>query len=208
MRVITGSARGHPLKVPKSASTRPTPAQAKEAMFSSLGDRVIGARVLDLFAGSGAFGIEALSRGAKSAVFVELDGLACATLRDNLHSTHLEENAVMMDMEVERALEALAAAGESFDIIFADPPYDKLGTRNEERGTQKSESKARGPRDKKPINWKAMLLNSDHLRSVLAPDGLLLLEYYKQDPGLESPHFKPQKDFRFGDTMITLFRHV
>src|SRR6185295_10758274 len=105
MRVITGSARGHPLKVPKSAATRPTPARAKEAVFSSLGDRVIGARVLDLFAGSGAFGIEALSRGAAAATFVELDGMACATLRENLRTTRLEAGASILDMDATHALE-------------------------------------------------------------------------------------------------------
>ena len=191
MRVITGSARGHPLKVPKSAATRPTPARAKEALFSSLGDRVIRARVLDLFAGSGAFGIEALSRGAARAVFVEFDGMACATLRENLRSTRLEQNAILMDMDVANALRALARQGETFDIIFADPPYLK---------------------DKRPkpkaIDWKHFLLHSDALKSVLAQEGVLLLEHYKQDSGVESLYFKPQKDFRFGDTMITLFRHV
>jgi len=196
MRVITGSARGHPLKVPKSASTRPTPARAKEAMFSSLGGRVPGARVLDLFAGSGAFGIEALSRGAAEAVFVELDGMACATLRENLRTTRLEENAVLMDMDVPDALDALARQGGAFDIIFADPPY------------LKSQGTGHKSQAKNAVDWKSALLASSDLKSVLAPDGILLLEHYKQDPGVESPHFKPQKEFRFGDTVITLLRHV
>ena len=197
MRVITGTARGHPLKVPKSAATRPTPARAKEAMFSSLAGCVTGARVLDLFAGSGAFGIEALSRGAEEAVFVELDGMACATLRENLRSTKLEDGAVLMDMDVPGALAALAAQGGTFDIIFADPPYLKTGDRR-----SKIEDRA-----EKHGNWKHFLLHSDQLKLVLSPEGVLLLEHYKQDPGVESPHFKPQKEFRFGDTVITMFRH-
>jgi 16S rRNA (guanine(966)-N(2))-methyltransferase RsmD len=193
MRVITGSARGHPLKVPKSASTRPTPARAKEAMFSSLGNRVPEARVLDLFAGSGAFGIEALSRGATEAVFVELDGMACSTLRDNLRSTHLEERAILMDMDVPGALAALAAQARVFDIIFADPPYLK--------------SKA-AAHPRKIEDWKKFLLASDDLKRVLAPNGVLLVEHYKQDGQVESTLFKPQKEFRFGDTLITLLAHV
>ena len=199
MRVITGSARGHPLKVPKSAATRPTPARAKEAMFSSLGDGVAEARVLDLFAGSGAFGIEALSRGAAHAVFVELDGMACATLRENLRSTRLETGAILMDTDVPNALESLAARGEMFDIIFADPPYFRV----KGQGSRVKVASKRQSID----DWKYFLLHSDDLKQVLTPEGLLLIEYDKRDAGFESPHFKPQKDFRFGDTLITMFCH-
>lgn len=200
MRVITGSARGHPLKVPKSASTRPTPARAKEAMFSSLGNLVPESRVLDLFAGSGAFGIEALSRGAMEAVFVELDGMACSTLRDNLRSTQLEDNATLMDMDVPGALASLAGQARVFDIIFADPPYLKSKV-----SSPKSKVDTRSGRT---VDWKKFLLGSGELKKLLAPNGVLLIEHYKQDPGVESALFKPQKEFRFGDTLITLFDHV
>lgn len=191
MRVITGSARGHPLKVPDSAKTRPTPARAKEAIFSSLGARVLEARVLDLFAGSGAFGIEALSRGASSALFVENNRQAAAVIRSNLKSTRLEDGAELLELDARMAIEVLAGNGNRFDLIFADPPYFKS---------------AGG--DREQTDWKKFLLASGELKAALETDGLLLIEYDKRDAGLDSPHFQPQKDFRFGDTVITLFRHA
>ena len=215
MRVITGSARGHPLKVPRSAATRPTPARAKEAMFSSLGDAVIGARVLDLFAGSGAFGIEALSRGSAEAVFVEADRQACLTIEANLQSTRLAQKAVVMGMDAAHALESMARAGSAFDIIFADPPYLKSNVECRMSNVESSKLKpARRPskitnrKSQMDRDWKQFLLQSVELKGTLAPEGYLLVEYDKRDTGLDSPYFKPQKDFRFGDTVITLLRHV
>ena len=198
MRVITGSAKGYTLKVPKSAGTRPTPARAKEAMFSSLGNRVLGARVLDLFAGSGAFGIEALSRGARDAVFVEIDGMACAAIRQNLQFTHLEENATILSGDLRDTLEGLAQRDEKFDIVFADPPYLK-GVKSNAESVRKKH---------REVDWKSWLLASQDLKSVLSPDGVLLLEYFKYDAGTESALFAAQKEFRFGDTLITLFTHA
>jgi 16S rRNA (guanine966-N2)-methyltransferase len=131
MRVIAGSAGGLRLAVPKRG-VRPTMDRVKAAVFSSLGDAVIGARVLDLFAGSGALGIEALSRGASSVVFVEADRQSAAIIEGNLVRTKLKGR-----IRQEQVFDFLrhASGTERFDIIFADPPYEK--TEDGERFTEK-----------------------------------------------------------------------
>jgi 16S rRNA (guanine966-N2)-methyltransferase len=120
MRVIAGSAGGIRLDVPKT-DVRPTMDRVKAAIFSSLGEEIIGARVLDLFAGTGALGIEALSRGAASALFVEDNSAAIAAIERNLARTRLEGRIRRQD--VFGFLRS--PRGESFNIIFADPPYEK-----------------------------------------------------------------------------------
>ncbi|MGC1481573.1 MAG: RsmD family RNA methyltransferase, partial [Chthoniobacterales bacterium] len=121
MRVIAGSAGGVPL-LPPPRTTRPTMDKVRAAVFSSLGDAVPDARVLDLYAGSGALGIEALSRGAATATFVDSDSSAVATIRRNLAKTKLTGSVQAMD--VTRFLPLYAPPG-SFELIFADPPYTK-----------------------------------------------------------------------------------
>ncbi|HEY5707420.1 MAG TPA: 16S rRNA (guanine(966)-N(2))-methyltransferase RsmD [Terrimicrobiaceae bacterium] len=120
MRVIAGEARGLPLSSP-SPSVRPTMDRVRGAIFSSLGDAVPGARVLDLFAGSGALGIEALSRGAASVIFVDSNPRCAACVRENLRRGRLKGSVQVMDAL--KFLELYAAGG--FDLIFADPPYAK-----------------------------------------------------------------------------------
>ena len=121
MRVIAGTARGVPLSVPRGAATRPITDRVKETLFAILGDHVPDARVLDLYAGSGAIGIEALSRGAQQAVFVERDRGAVQALRSNLVRTRLEEDARVHEVDVERFL----ALGEGpWDVVVLDPPYE------------------------------------------------------------------------------------
>lgn len=122
MRIITGTARGARLKAPKGVHTRPTADRVKESLFSILGDRVRGTRVLDLFAGTGSLGLEALSRGASSAVFV--DRATVPLLRENAGHTHLLERARFLAQDVFSALSRLAAEGETFDLVFCDPPYE------------------------------------------------------------------------------------
>jgi 16S rRNA (guanine966-N2)-methyltransferase len=131
MRVIAGSAGGIRLAVPKHG-VRPTMDRVKAAIFSSLGDAVIGARVLDLFAGSGALGIEALSRGASSAVFVEEDRQSCDIIEANLAKTRLRGRIRRQDV-FDRLRHA--SEMEKFQIIFADPPYEK--TKSGENFTEK-----------------------------------------------------------------------
>jgi len=129
MRVIAGEHRGRRIEAPPGRTTRPTPDRVREALFSSLEARLGGpgslrdARVLDLFAGSGALGIEALSRGAAAAVFVEKDPGALARLRENLEELGLLERSRILPGEVRSALAALARSQERFDAVFLDPPY-------------------------------------------------------------------------------------
>ena len=123
MRIITGRARGARLKTPKGLLTRPTSDRVKESLFSILGGRVAGRRVLDLFAGTGSLGLEALSRGAASAVFV--DRATEAVLRENAEHTRLGETARILRGDVFSALARLAAEGAVFDLVFCDPPYHK-----------------------------------------------------------------------------------
>jgi len=126
MRVVAGEYGGRRLHAPRGRGTRPTSDRVREALFAILGD-VRGARVLDLFAGSGALGIEALSRGADSAVFVETDHAAAAAIRRNLDAIGVP------GAEVRRqdVLRFLGACEDSFDLVFVDPPYDSASRLSE-----------------------------------------------------------------------------
>lgn len=151
MRVIAGSAGGTRLEVPKRG-VRPTMDRVKAAIFSSLGDAVIGARVLDLFAGSGALGIEALSRGASSVLFVEEDRQSTHVIEKNLAKTKFE--ARVRQQSVSDFLRS-ASGTEKFQIVFADPPYEK--TKSGERSSEK-------------------LLANEALAGLLDPGGVFVLE--------------------------------
>lgn len=159
MRVIAGSAGGIQLDVPKRG-VRPTMDRVKAAIFSSLGDQVVAARVLDLFAGTGALGIEALSRGAASVLFVENDRQSVMAIEKNLAKTKLEGR-----VRQEEAFEFLrrSVSREQFQIIFADPPYEK--TEAGERFTEK-------------------LLSNECLPEFLEPGGVFILEKH---PGENMP---------------------
>ena len=119
MRIVAGEFKGRRLHAPRGARTRPTADRVREALFSMLGD-VSGARVLDLFAGSGALGIEALSRGAASALFVERDARAAAVIRRNLDAI----GGLTAEVRREDVLRFLARVQDAFDLVFVDPPYD------------------------------------------------------------------------------------
>jgi len=118
MRIIAGSAKGRTIVGPKGLGTRPMTGRAREALFSSLGSRVFNARVLDLFAGSGSLGLEALSRGARSVVFVENDRQALIALRRN--ATTLDLGGEVIGGDVGHFLDGCRS---SFDLVFVDPPY-------------------------------------------------------------------------------------
>jgi 16S rRNA (guanine966-N2)-methyltransferase len=133
VRVVAGEFRGRRLAAPRGARTRPTADRVREALFSMLGD-VTGARVLDLYAGSGALGIEAMSRGAESAVFVERDARAAAVIERNLASLGLEQEVLRQDAvrflarstgkRITPARAEPAPSCPTFDLVFCDPPYD------------------------------------------------------------------------------------
>jgi len=124
LRVSGGEARGRRLKAPKNI--RPTQGMVKQAIFNMVGTRIEGARVLDLFAGSGALGIEALSRGAASVTFVDQQQRGLAILRQNLDALGFKERARLIRGDVVRWLEASPDAVRAADFIFLDPPYEDL----------------------------------------------------------------------------------
>lgn len=123
MRVVSGSAKGRPLKAVPGTGTRPTTDKVKEALFSMIGPYFDGGTALDLFAGSGGLGIEALSRGVDKAVFVDLEPKSIEVIRTNLKATKLEDQAAVYRNDAGRALKALAKRGTRFDLVFLDPPY-------------------------------------------------------------------------------------
>lgn len=122
MRIIAGSAKGRKLKCPRGRRTRPTPDRVRESIFSIVGEKVHGARVLDLFAGTGAMGLEALSRGAAGAAFVERDPRVIDCLRENARMCGFEREAAVINSPVFPFLRD-GDMERGFDLVFADPPY-------------------------------------------------------------------------------------
>jgi 16S rRNA (guanine966-N2)-methyltransferase len=177
MRVIAGSVGGIQLDVPKSG-VRPTMDRVKAAIFSSLGDQVIGARVLDLFAGTGALGIEALSRGAASALFVEENAAAVKTIERNLARTKLEGRVRQQDVF---AFLRASQTPEQFRIVFADPPYEK--TKSGGQFTQ-------------------LLLESSELAGLLEPAGVFVLEKRPAEKMPLAPHWEVIRARRYGATEV------
>ena len=127
MRVITGKARGVQLKTPDGLATRPTADRVKEALFSIIQFDIPGAKVLDLFGGTGQLGIEALSRGAKSATFVDAGEPACRLIKENLKRTLLEADGKVVRSDY---MEFLNRCREQYNIIFLDPPYAEVFLEN------------------------------------------------------------------------------
>ena len=177
MRVIAGSAGGVRLAVPKRG-VRPTMDRVKAAIFSSLGEAIIGARVLDLFAGSGALGIEALSRGAASAMFVEDERQSVEAIEKNLARTNLKGRVRQQD--VFDFLRQRSNA-EKFQIIFADPPYQKP-----EHGERLTET----------------LLNNESLPKLLELDGIFVLEKRPDETLLELKLWRVIRQKTYGATEI------
>ncbi|MGH2852370.1 MAG: 16S rRNA (guanine(966)-N(2))-methyltransferase RsmD [Solirubrobacteraceae bacterium] len=180
MRVIAGRYGGRRLTAPKGRTTRPTSARVREALFAMLDD-VEGARVLDLFAGTGALGIEALSRGARRAVFVECDRAASEALQSNLATLGLTgEEAQLRRERADEALRRARKRKETYDLLLIDPPY--------------GQALQLGPR------------LSAALEGVLAPRARVVLERDRRTPldlGLEL-----EKERRYGDTTIAIYRHA
>lgn len=177
MRIIAGSAGGRPLKAPPDG-LRPTMDRVRAAIFSSLGERVPGAIFLDLFAGSGGMGIEALSRGAESAIFVDENERCVRCIRENLKMA--KTDAVVQTMDAYRFVD-LYAEEAAFDIIFADPPY----------------SKKQGDTD-----HAAALATSTKLAKALKPDGLFVLEKQAGGPALAESVFEILRTKRYGGSEV------
>jgi len=189
MRVSGGKAGGRILKVPKGLDVRPTPDLVKQAIFNSLGERVVNARVLELFGGSGALSLEALSRGAAHATCVELSSKHARHIRDNLLSIGVESSRFQLRVEdAIKSLHHLAAETAQFDLIFADPPY---GEKNVGR---------------RSMSFAQQLLDHPNLPPLLAPDGIFILGHTKRDTLEFPPTLKEIKLLKHGDTIMRFFK--
>ncbi len=177
MRVITGTARGTNLKAPQGLATRPTGDKVKQALFNMIQYEIAG-DVLDLFAGSGQLGIEALSRGAASAVFVDQGRDAIAVIRENLKRTHLEDKAQVVCCD---SLSYLARCNKRFRLIFLDPPYKE--------------------------NYLENTLKFISEIDILAEGGIIVAERpIEKELSQEFAGLVPSKDYCYGKTLIRLYR--
>ncbi len=181
MRIIAGIARGMPLTAPKSGGTRPTSDRVREAIFSSLGDRLIGAAVLDLFAGTGALGLEAASRGAGSVLFVEQSKPALRSLDQNIESfrrgREIACHLTVVRADVPAQIRKLVAAASRFSLLFADPPYGEAAQD---------------------------LLHTRELPRLLEPAGILVLESAARDELRLDPPWVAVRVADYGDTRVTM----
>lgn len=178
MRVITGKARGIQLKTPDGMLTRPTADRVKEACFSIIQFEIPNAAVLDLFGGTGQLGIEALSRGAKSAVFVDAREDACGLIRENLRRTKLESAGRVIRSDY---MDYLRSCREQFDIIFLDPPYAEVFLENALK----------------------YITEIDILRS-----GGIIVTERPADKALpwEFAGFTRSRDYKYGKTLLAIYR--
>ena len=178
MRVITGKARGVTLKTPDGLQTRPTTDRVKEALFSIINFDIPGSRVLDLFGGTGQLGIEALSRGAKSAVFVDAGEPACRLIREHLKRTKLEADGRVVRSDY---LAYLNRCREQFDIVFLDPPYAEVFLENSLKRIAEID--------------------------ILQSNGIIVTERpLGKDLSVEMEGFTRSKDYKYGNTLLTIFR--
>lgn len=178
MRVITGKARGVTLKTPDGLQTRPTTDRVKEALFSIINFDIPGSRVLDLFGGTGQLGIEALSRGAKSAVFVDAGEPACRLIRENLKRTKLEADGRVVRSDY---LAYLNRCREQFDIVFLDPPYAEVFLENSLKRIAEID--------------------------ILQSNGIIVTERpLGKDLSVEMEGFTRSKDYKYGNTLLTIYR--
>lgn len=181
MRVLAGELKGQRLTTPRGRTTRPTADQVRIACLDTLMPFLDAGPFLDLFAGAGGVGIEALSRGAPSAVFVEQDGAALRALRDNVERLGLRDRARVVRSEAVRAVAELGAAGERFAVVFLDPPYDS-------------------PRS-------APALEAVAAADILIGGAVVVIQHGTKTPPSESPGALARwKTRRFGESTLTFFR--
>ncbi len=176
MRVIAGTARGTKLKAPKGMQVRPTADRVKEALFSILGPRIPGAFFIDLYAGSGAIGIEALSRGADYCIFVENKRTNVALIKENITNTGLNSKARVICADAVKAITSLAAENVKADLLFMDPPYDLIDI--------------------------VTLLDSTLDRNIVSDSGLIIAEHaFSNRQWAEK--FNSTRQKKYGDTCLT-----
>ena len=188
MRIGSGELSGRKLHAPKGAKTRPTSARLKKSLFDVLASSLAGledARVLDLFAGAGALGLESLSRGAARAVFVERGRKAADVIRRNIDELGVVERGELLAMDVGAALTKLEHDGEAFDLVFADPPY------------------------KTDEDVLSRLLSALGAQELVAPDGLVVVEHHHKRELLESyGELTRFRRLKSGESCFTLYRRV
>lgn len=177
MRIIAGSARSRVIQAPQGRDTRPTLDRVRENLFNILMRRVPGARVLDLFAGSGALSLEALSRGAASAVLVDHDNAAIRCIRQNLENLRFAGQAQVIQADWRTAAASLKAQGAAFELIFLDPPYAML--------------------DLSEV--------MEALRPLLAEDALVIIEHRAQSEPLVAPGYERTDSRRWGIAGVTMY---
>jgi len=189
MRVITGSAKGKPLKTVKGRDIRPTADRVKESLFNVIGGRVVDSHFLDLFAGSGNVGIEALSRGAASCTFVELMTSHLKVVEENLANTRLSDRAELLRRDARAAIADLGARQRRFDLIFIDPPYSQ------------------------ELVPAALELIARH--GLLAEGGWVITETYWKDPLPDQVLLTEQaggltkfRELVFGETVVSIYRET
>ena len=189
MRIIGGTAAGLILKTPEGFGVRPTPDLVRQAIFNSLGDRVVNARVLELFGGTGALSLECLSRGAASATCIELSRKHARFIEQNFAATGIGTGKFHLRLQdVFSAIPQLATAGTQFDLIMADPPFGEKNV------------------GKRSTSMSQMLLDSEHLPALLAPDGLFVLGHTRRDTVTITPAWEEVKEMKHGDSMMRFLR--
>jgi 16S rRNA (guanine966-N2)-methyltransferase len=185
MRITGGKAARRQLKAPKGFDVRPTPDLVKQAVFNSLGNRVAGARVLELFAGTGALSLECLSRGAFSAVCVEKSPRHAALLRENFQRAGFPPEVLQVRIQdVFTAVGQLSELGTRFELLLADPPY---GEKNIGR---------------RSTSFAQQLLDNPRLTGLLAPGGLFVLGHTKRDTLSIPDHWREEKLLKHGDSIM------
>ena len=178
MRVIAGKAKGTVLKTPEGMQTRPTADRVKEALFSILQFELPGARVLDLFGGTGQLGIEAISRGAKSAVFVDASDAPCRLIKENLRRAKMDSEGKVVRADY---LQFLSQCTETFDIILLDPPYAEVFLENAIKKISEID--------------------------ILQSGGIIVSERPAEKAlNMEIEGYSRTKDYKYGKTVLTLYR--
>ena len=182
MRIIGGSARGRSIVAPAGSKTRPTQEYVRESLFNIIRWDLQDARVLDLFAGTGALALEAVSRGAKDAVLIDMDRDACQAIKKNMETSRLGAQCRLIPRDYEQAMAQLAREGQRFDVVFIDPPY-----RMENTGEMCAELYDRG---------------------LLSERFLIVVEHRRGMPPLLDLRFEAYDLRKYGDTEITLVRRM
>jgi 16S rRNA (guanine966-N2)-methyltransferase len=183
MRIIAGRFKGVRLPVPRTGVVRPTTDRVREALFSVLNETVRGSHVLELFAGTGAFGVEALSRGAEFAVFVDRDRHVIANLRETLRDLQLEPVTKVLNLPASKAMKRLAEAREVFRIVYLDPPYAS--------------------------DWMVRVVSDPLLPTLVEAEGLLVVERDAHGAALElAGCWNKTFSRKYGGTMVEIFQPV